>query len=272
MARPEKVQAVADIKNRFETAGAVFFTEYAGLDVKQQQALRRALLDVETDYKVVKMTLARRAAADLGLDDVEPLMYGPTALAFAGGDPVTAAKTLQDFADQNARLLIKGALMSGELLSPERVGHLARIEPLEVLLAKIAGAMAAPMAMMAGALGALLRNSASVFAQLLERKEGDAAPATPAAPAEAEPEAAAEPAGEDAAPESGAAAETVAGTEAEPEGEADTAAPGAGPAVEAEPDETAPAEEAPAAEAAADDEDTDDTDHDEPAAEAEEEK
>ena len=171
MPRPEKVQAVADIKERIEGAQAVFLAEYAGLSVKDQQALRRELRANDAEFKVVKMTLARRAAGDLEIDSLDELLLGPTGLAFADGDPVGAAKVLKDFARSHDVFVIKGGLLGTDFLSPEKIAELADIEPREVLLAKIAGAMKAPMANLAGLLAALPRNTASVLKQLLEKKE-----------------------------------------------------------------------------------------------------
>ncbi len=184
MPRPEKVQAVANIKERIEGAQAVFLAEYAGLSVKDQQALRRELRANDAEFKVVKMTLARRAAGELEIDTLDELLLGPTGLAFADGDPVGAAKVLKDFAKSHGVFVIKGGLLGTEFLSPEKIAELADIEPREVLLAKIAGAMKAPMANLAGLFAALPRNTASVLQQLLEKKEAEDQPT-----AEEEPEA-----------------------------------------------------------------------------------
>jgi len=170
MPRPEKVQAVADIKERLDGAQAVFVTEYAGLSVKEQQVLRRQLKANGAEMKVVKMTLARLAAADM-TDELNDLLSGPTALTFADGDPAAAAKALKAFAKDHDVMIIKGGVLGAEFLSPERVSQLADLDPREVLLARIAGAFAAPMAQMAGLLAALPRNAATVFQQLLEKKE-----------------------------------------------------------------------------------------------------
>jgi large subunit ribosomal protein L10 len=171
MPRPEKVQAVADIKVRIQGAQAVFLAEYAGLSVKDQQALRRELRANDAEFKVVKMTLARLAASDLEIDSLDDLLLGPTGLAFADGDPVGAAKVLKDFAKTHDVFVIKGGLLGVDFLSPEKIAELADIEPREVLLANIAGAMKAPMVNLAGLLAALPRNTASVLQQLLEKKE-----------------------------------------------------------------------------------------------------
>ncbi len=185
MPRPEKVQAVADIKERMEGAQAVFLAEYAGLSVQEQQTLRRELRANGAEFKVVKMTLARLAAAGLDIDDLDALLLGPTGLTFADGDPVGAAKVLRDFAKGHEVLVIKGGLLGREFLTPERIAQLADIEPREVLLAKIAGAFEAPMAKMAGLLAALPRNAATAMQQLLEKKQ-EASPESPVTSPEAE--------------------------------------------------------------------------------------
>jgi len=204
MPRPEKVEAVAEITERIDGAQAVFLAEYAGLSVKAQQELRRGLRAQGAEFKVVKMTLARRAAEALELSELNELLTGPTGVTYADGDPVGTAKVLKEFAKTHETFIVKGGLLGGNLLSPERVSELAEIAPREVLLAKLAGAMKAPMAKMAGVLTALPRNAASVFQQLLEQKEA-AAPAASEAPA---PEAAEDPAPaetEDTAPVADAA-------------------------------------------------------------------
>ena len=234
MPRPEKVQAVADIKERMDGAQAVFLAEYAGLSVQEQQALRRDLRANGAEFKVVKMTLARLAASGLDIEDLDALLLGPTGLAFADGDPVSAARVLRDFAKGHEVFVIKGGLLGREFLTPERIAQLADIEPREVLLARIAGAFEAPMAKMAGLLAALPRNAATVMQQLLEKKQEE----SPELPATSDqPEADASP-DEEPADE---AAPVVAEETVEEETPADEA-----PEAEAAPE----VEEAPEAEAA----------------------
>jgi large subunit ribosomal protein L10 len=161
---------VADIKERWEQAQAVFLTEYRGLNVRQMASLRRNLRKADADYRVVKMTLAKRAVDALGIEGISDQLAGPTGLTFAKSDPVAAAKALRDFARENESLVLKGALLGRVLLGSTEVGRLADIEPREVLLAKIAGAGQAPMAKAAGLFAAFTRNAASMFGQLLEKK------------------------------------------------------------------------------------------------------
>ncbi|OFW66215.1 MAG: 50S ribosomal protein L10 [Actinobacteria bacterium RBG_16_68_21] len=187
MPRPEKVQAVADISERLSTAQAVFAAEYAGLSVKEQQQLRRALRAADSEFRVYKMTLARRAASDLGWSDALDLLVGPTGLTFANGDAAAVAKVLRDFAKDHTKLVIKGALLGTEVLPPERVSELADLEPREVLLSRIAGAFKAPMASMAGLFAAMPRNLATMIQQLIDKTAPvpDSAEATAPAVAEA---------------------------------------------------------------------------------------
>jgi len=153
MPRPEKVQAVADIKERIEGAQAVFLAEYAGLSVKNQQALRRSLRENGAEFKVVKMSMARLAAAELDIDTLDELLLGPTGLAFADDDPAGTAKVLKDFAKDHDTFTVKGGLLGLEFLPPEKIAELAELEPREVLLAK---------------------NTANALSQLLEKKEAEA--------------------------------------------------------------------------------------------------
>ena len=171
MPRPEKVQAVADIKERLEGAEAVFLTEYRGLSVKAVQTLRRSLRASGAEYKVVKMTLAQLAAGEAGVEGLNEYLLGPTAIAFANSDPVATAKALKDFSKTNEVFVLKAGLLSGNILTPEEVSKLADIEPRPVLLAKIAGAAKAPLSAAAGMFASFNRSAATMFNQLLEKKE-----------------------------------------------------------------------------------------------------
>ena len=185
MPRPEKVAAVADIKERIESAQAVFVTEFRGLSVKQLSSLRRTLQDSGADYKVVKMTLARRAVDELGIEGVGEHLVGPSALTFAKSDPVATAKVLRDLNKENEKLVLKAGILSGKVIQSDQIKALADIEPREVLLAKIAGAVKAPLSKTAGLMASFTRNAASMFSQLLDQKESGSEPGEAPAPAAA---------------------------------------------------------------------------------------
>ncbi|HZD23017.1 MAG TPA: 50S ribosomal protein L10 [Acidimicrobiia bacterium] len=171
MPRPEKVQAVADIREGLEGARAVFLTEYRGLSVQAIQELRKALRESGAEYKVVKMTLAKLAAGDAGIEGLDEYLSGPTALAFANSDPASTAKALKDFSKDNEVFVLKAGYLSGHILSPEEVSKLAEIEPREVLLGRVAGGIKAPLFKAARMFGSFTRDAASMFSQLLEKKE-----------------------------------------------------------------------------------------------------
>ena len=219
--RPEKVAVVDEVRKRFGEADAVLLTEYRGINVSELATLRRALREAGGEYKVYKNTLVRRATNELGLD-LDAHLTGPTAIAFVpaggGGDPVTVAKALRDFAKGNPNLVVKAGVLGDTLLSAADAQALADVAPREELLAKLAGLMAAPLQQFAGLLQALPRDFAYGLAALIEQGGGAPAPADApaeaAAPAEEAPaEAPAEPATEttDEAPEAAAepAAETT---------------------------------------------------------------
>jgi len=177
--RPEKVAVVDEVRSRFSDSDAALLTEYRGLNVAEISALRRSLRQAGGDYKIYKNTLVRFAARDLGLE-IEDLLTGPTAIAFVEGDPVSVAKALRDFARGNQNLVVKGGVLGDKLLSADEARALAEVAPREELLARLAGAMAAPMQQFAGLLQAVPRSFAYGLSALIEQKGG--APETPAEP------------------------------------------------------------------------------------------
>jgi ribosomal protein L10 len=144
MARPEKTAAVAEIVESFNGAAGAVLTEYRGLTVKELQDLRRSLGE-NANYAVVKNTLAKIAATEVGIEGFDDLLTGPTAIAFINGDVVEAAKGLRDFAKANPALVIKGGVLDGNTLDASEVAKLADLESREVLLGKMAGAMLASL-------------------------------------------------------------------------------------------------------------------------------
>lgn len=171
MPRPEKVQLVAELTDRFASSTAAVLTEYRGLSVAQLNELRRAL-DGDAEYTVVKNTLSKLAVRNAGLTELEPLLQGPSAVAFVRGDPVKAAKSLRDFARANNALVIKGGILEGKLLSAAEVAALADLESREVLLAKVAGAANAVLARAAGLFQAPLAQVARL-AEALRAKQAE---------------------------------------------------------------------------------------------------
>jgi len=144
MASAEKSAVIAEMTENFRKSTATVMTEYRGLTVTQLKELRRAL-GPTTTYSVVKNTLSRLAAKAAGVEGLDEMLKGPSAIAFIEGDAVESAKGLKNFAKENPALVIKGAYMDGKVLSPKEILRLADLESREVLLAKLAGAMNASL-------------------------------------------------------------------------------------------------------------------------------
>lgn len=176
MAKPDKVQAVAEIADKFRNSSAAVITEYSGLSVSQLTTLRRAL-GSGTSYRIAKNTLVKRAAADAKIEGLEHLFVGPTAIAFVVGEPVDAAKALRDFAKDNKGLVIKGGYMDGRPLTVDEVTKIADLDSREVLLAKLAGAMKGNLTKAAGLFAAPATQVARLAAALQEKKAAESAPA-----------------------------------------------------------------------------------------------
>ena len=112
MAKADKATAVADIAEQFKESTATVVTEYRGLTVANLAELRRSLGESAT-YTVAKNTLVKRAASEAGIEGLDELFAGPTAIAFIKGEPVDAAKAIKTFAKDNKALVIKGGYMDG---------------------------------------------------------------------------------------------------------------------------------------------------------------
>ncbi|HHY07832.1 MAG: 50S ribosomal protein L10 [Lawsonella sp.] len=172
MVQSAKVDAVAAIKEQFEKSDAAIVTEYRGLSVPDMTELRRALGEGAT-YSVAKNTLVKRAAAEAGVEGLEDILVGPTAIAFIEGEPVEAAKAFRDFGKDHKELVIKGGFMDGQILSMDEIEKLADLESRETLLAMLAGAMKGGLAKAAGLFNAPASQVARLAAALQEKKSAE---------------------------------------------------------------------------------------------------
>ncbi len=203
--------AVAELTERFQSSSGAVLTEYRGLTVSQLGELRQTL-GTNATFSVVKNTLTKIAASEAGVTtELTDLLTGPSAIAFVGGDVVEAAKGLRDFSRANPLLVIKGGVLDGKALTPTEIVRLADLEPREVLLAKLAGAMKASLANAAGTFAALPVQMARLLAAL-EAKRAEESPAAEAAPETAAAAAAADAPAAEASTE--AASTEAASTEA----------------------------------------------------------
>jgi large subunit ribosomal protein L10 len=211
MPKTEKVQKVEELTARFTSASGAVLADYRGLTVKDATQLRRSLHDADASFVVAKNTLARLAAKGAGLDELLPMLEGPTAIAFMKGDAVAGAKIVLEMSKKFPALQVKGALVDGTILGEDQAKGLASLESREVSLGKLAGMLQAPLARMIFLLQAPLQRMAYALAEHARQGGVDTS-----APAEAEAEAAAEetPAAEEASAEAPAEAEAPAAEEA----------------------------------------------------------
>jgi large subunit ribosomal protein L10 len=228
-----KATVIEEIRQRLDASDAAVLTEYRGLTVTEIANLRAALRPASTDYKIFKNTLARRAASDAGLAELVEQLEGPVAIAFVrqdGGDAVTAAKALRDFARTNPNLILKGGILGTRLLSTKEVEALADVPPRDELLARLAGGFQAPLTKAAGLFQAFTRNFAYGLKALVDQRvEGGevltaGADAPAAASAAASEESRAAPAASAAPPAGESDHEQVAETAEQPEPESETPA------------------------------------------------
>lgn len=172
MKRTEKEALVSELKTKLESASALYYTDFTGLNVKRMTDLRRRLRKANVEYVVIKNTLALRAVNESGL--VGEKLKGPTGLVVAK-DAVAAAKVLADFAKENdKRPAVKGGVFEGKSIDTAQVTKLASMPSREQMLSELGASMQAPMAMFAGAMNSLLQNFAGVVEALRVQKEGSA--------------------------------------------------------------------------------------------------
>ena len=178
--RPEKVAVVEEVREHLGSSSAAILTEYRGLKVGDLATLRRQLRTAGADYKIFKNTLVRRATADTDRAALDAYLKGPTAIVFVRDDIGAVAKVLRDFGRVHPQLVVKGGLLGTQLLDANGATALADLPSREVLLAQLAGAIAAPMRQFAGLLQALPRSLAYGLSALIEKRGGVADTVEPA--------------------------------------------------------------------------------------------
>lgn len=159
MARTDKAAVLENLEAGFRESNAALLTEYRGLTVAQLKQLRRSLAG-QAEYAVVKNTLTKIAAKRAGVEGLDDLLEGPSAIAFVQGDAIAVAKSLKAFSKEFPLLVIKGGIFDGKVLTADDIKKLADLESREVLLAKLAGAMQASLAKAAALFQAPLSKTA----------------------------------------------------------------------------------------------------------------
>ena len=186
----EKKQIVSALSEQLKTAVSGVFVDYCGLTVEQDTKLRNKLREAGVEYKVIKNTLTRFAAKEVGFDELDPILNGPTSLAISMTDEVAPAKVIADFAKDNEQLEIKAGFLDGKVLALEEIKKLAATPNRETLLAKMLGSMNAPISNLVRTLQALVVNGvepADIKVEKAEEAPAEAPAEAAEAPAESAP-------------------------------------------------------------------------------------
>ncbi len=163
MPTEKKVQEVAEIAELLRNASLAVLTDYRGLSVADLQRLRSELRPHESEFRVMKNTLAGLAADQVGLSDIRPLLEGPTAMVIATAEPVAPAKIVNDFVRTSKILKVKGAVLEGQMIPVEDIERLASLPPREILLGKVVAGIQSPLYGLVGVLSGTIRSLAYVL-------------------------------------------------------------------------------------------------------------
>jgi large subunit ribosomal protein L10 len=158
------------LKGELARSTTLIVSEYRGLKVSEIAEIRRALRKHDVGYRVVKNRLVRIAATGGTGAALSPFLVGPTAIAFATGDESAAAKAVIDAVRPYKLVKITGAVLGDRAIGAEQVTILATLPPRPILQAKLAGAMQAPIATLAGLLGANMRNLGYALSAVRDQK------------------------------------------------------------------------------------------------------
>lgn len=176
-----KKAQVAEIIEALKGATTGVLVDYRGLTVEEDTKLRTDLRAAGVKYFVVKNTLLRLAAKETGLDELDSILHGPTALAISE-DAVAPAKVIADFAKENEKFEIKSGFMDGKVLSLEEITKLAKTPNKETLIAKMMGSLNSPISGLARLLSTIAEGGVEIQ-DLIAKKAAEETPAEEA-PAE----------------------------------------------------------------------------------------
>jgi large subunit ribosomal protein L10 len=176
MNKDQKAAVIDEIAANISDSAAIFAVDYRGISVEQARELRGRLREADATLRVVKNSLAERAADKAGAELIKTLLQGPTALTFVRGDGAVAAKSLADFARSTQLLAFKGGVMDGAALSAAEMTAIARLPTRDALYGQLVGLIASPVAGLARALNALIGGLAIGLGGVLEQKAASAGP------------------------------------------------------------------------------------------------
>ena len=166
----KKKQVVADLAEQMKEAVTGVLVDYRGLTVEQDTALRKKLREANVRYSVVKNTLTRFAIKEIGLEDLDPILNGPTSLATSKEDMIAPARILADYAKTNDKLEIKAGFIEGKVVGASEIKALAALPPKEVLVARVLGGLNAPISGLVNVLNGNIRGLVVALNAIAEQK------------------------------------------------------------------------------------------------------
>ncbi len=171
--RETKASTVELLVREFEECDALFIADYRGLDMPSITELRASLTPVGGRLRVVKNTLARRAADQAGLEGLSDMFRGPTAVTFVKGDAAAVAKALDKAAKQHEAVELRGGMMDGRAVDVAQVKEIAKLPAREVILAMFVGALNGPLTQAVGVLAAPTRDIVQLLDNYIEKRRGE---------------------------------------------------------------------------------------------------
>ncbi len=171
MPTPQKARIIEDTRRELEDAPAAVLANYRGLTVEQLSQLRENLRKGGVTFRVIKNTLIKRAADEVGISGLETYLEGPTAVAFSHDDPVAAAKLLSQAIREFRKIEIKAGILGKKAISADDVRELADLPSRDVMLGKLAGTLNAPIQQLVWVLNAPITNLARALDQVRQQRE-----------------------------------------------------------------------------------------------------
>lgn len=166
----KKQQIVKELEEKLQNATLVVFTDYRGVNVEEMTILRDKLRIPGVEFKVIKNTMMEFALKNTGNEDVIPQIFGPNAVLFSNDDPVTPVKSIYEFIKEYKKLEVKGGILEGQAITPDRIKALADLPPRDVLLAQVVGTMQAPISSLVYVLNANIAGLVRVLDQIRDKK------------------------------------------------------------------------------------------------------
>lgn len=171
--RPEKVAKVSDLKDRMSRAQGIYFTDNLGLSVAEMTDLRRQFFEAGVDFMVVKNTFSRMVVRELGHDGVVEQLVGPTAIALGYEDGAAPARILDKFTKDNERLVVKGGIFDGKVITSADIKAIKNMPTKEEALSQLIAQIYSPIQGFYNVVNALLRDFVSVVDQIAEKKKSE---------------------------------------------------------------------------------------------------